>query len=680
MVHTLKKRRGLLIALGILAVVLLFALLIPGPANIAHGQEGLQSAEARLGSIATTVTGTGNLETEGGEAVTIPTGLTLQEVFVETGDIVSAGDVLAVFELGSIQSRLAEIYDDLDDLDRDIERERRDGESTTITARVAGRVDTMFAEVDVSVADTVIAHGALMTLAIDGDQTLEITGSSGTISRIHVQEGDRVRAGDTLFTLTELDVSSAYQALVAERTELTDTLRILLALAGTGELIAEFDGIVENAAIGNGSANSSASTPASNLPAEIPSGMFGFMSHASDSDNALGIVRLSYENPEPTYYPEPTPEPPPPPPPEPTVITSISGLSLAAPTVGGTPQRSVSGSGFSGSVQWQPARATFRAGTVYQAMVILTANSGFIFGQEAFNALSGGFPAAGATVTNIQVGSPSHIAVTLSFPATPAALEAPSETPSPQLPDPPPQGTPGPELPEGPIGMPPNEIPPPGMAMPPSMAMPGFAMPSFAMPALPMPDMDVPALPGMDDMGGSANQLTAFSISRAYTMRLTVTVDERDILSLSTRQQVEVTLDAALGETFMGEISRINTAGVASGGGARYSVEISLPRTEQMLPGMSASAVITTDEAYNILLVPAEAVQEEGLRIFVYTAQDDNVPTNPVDVQIGLSDGVYVEITAGITAGDMVYYTVPDTQHGWPANFGMPPGLGGGNA
>lgn len=715
MAHTLtklKKRRGLLIGLGILAVILLISLLIPPPGNVARGQESLQSASAHLGSIASTVSGTGNLETEGGESVMIPTGLTVQDVFVEPGDLVSAGDVLAVFELGSIQSRLAEIYDELDDLDEEIEDARSESESTTIAARVAGRVETIYAEVDVPVADTVIAHGALLTLAIDGDQTLDVTGAAGTISRIHVQEGDRVRAGDTLFTLTELDVSSAYHALVAERAELTDTLRSLLALAGTGELIAEFDGIIEHSTLGGSTSGSTPALPINSLPANVPNGMFGLMSHTPDTnDSPLGIVRLSdsYEAPAPeptpepaantTQYeaapvttdepvpteeppPEPAPEPPPepapepPPPPEPTVLTSISGLSLAAPSVGGSPQRGVSGSGFSGTVQWQPAHSTFQAGTVYQAMVVLTANGGAIFGQEVFNALSGSFPAAGASVTNIQVGSPAHIAVTLAFPPTAAVLDVPQNTPQPQQPSPstpqqPQQpGTPVAPSPDMPGGMPPGMA---GGGMP--GGMPSFAMPSFSMPpAFPMPDMDAPALPGIEELASTANQLTAFSISRAYTMRLTVTVDERDILSLSVGQPVEVTLDAAVGELFYGEISRINTAGVASGGGARYTVEISLPRTDQMLPGMSASAVITTDEAAGILLIPAEAIQEEGLRSFVYTAQENNLPTNPVDVQTGLSDGVFVEVLAGLDAGTTVYYTVPDTPR-WSA-FGMP-GLNG---
>ncbi|MCL2828162.1 MAG: HlyD family efflux transporter periplasmic adaptor subunit [Oscillospiraceae bacterium] len=692
MIHILKKRRGLFIILGILAIIFLIVLFLPGPANVALGQESLRSVEVVPGEIATTVTGTGNLETEGGEAVMIPTGLTAQEVFVESGDLVSAGDVLAVFDLGSVQSRLADIYEELDELDGEIETARRDSANATITTRVAGRVESIFAEVDDSVTDTMLAHGALLTLALDGGETMEVTGTSGTISRVHVQEGDSVRAGATLFTLTELDVSSAYRAMVAERAELVETLRTLLALAETGELIAEFDGIVQGVAIGDSSANAGGAPPAGGgFPAGVPGGMFGFMNHTpSESSDAPGVVRLSNRTTAASetssvvrlsdqVVPAET---------ETTVITSLSGLSLAAPSPGRTPQRSVSGTGFTGTVQWQPADSTFGHSTVYRAMVVLTANSGFAFGQAVLNGLeSQGFPATGASIVGVQTDSWTRMAITVAFPQT-AAAPTPEPTPTPTpppTPTPTPVPTPG-QTPEPTPGQTPEPTPlPPGLEIPggpgmphvPGMPnMPGFSMPSFggSMPGFAMPDMDMdaPGFPGMD--AATANQFTAFSISRAYTMRLTVSVDERDILSLSTGQQAEVTLDAVLGETFEGEISRINTAGVATGGGARYTVEISLPRTDQMLPGMSASAVITTDRAYDILLIPAEALQEEGPRVFVYTGQEGNVPTDPVDVQTGLSDGVYVEIIAGLTAGDTVYYTVLNAPR-WP-NFGMVPAEG----
>jgi len=184
----------------------------------------------------------------------------------------------------------------------------------------------------------------------------------------------------------------------------------------------------------------------------------------------------------------------------------------------------------------------------------------------------------------------------------------------------------------------------------------------------------------MDGVGQSANQITAFAITAADTMQLVVTVDERDILALQVGQRAEVSLDAIPGERFMGEISRINTTGTTVGGGARYTVEITVPRTVGMLPGMSASAVIVTDEVFDILLIPSEAIQEDGFHIYVYTALVGGELADPVTVQTGLSDGVYVEIVSGLSSGDTVYFIIAETFAfpGFGPRFG--PGGGGGAA
>ena len=631
MTNIMKKRNVSLLIIGVVLVIALVTWLLPTGSDVAFGQESLQEAVAEKGEIATTVTGTGNLETEGGEVITIPTGLTVQEVLVAQGDLVSEGDVLAVFDVGSVQSRIAAVQTELAELDREIESARRANERATITAGVAGRVTAIYAEVGGKVTDAMLDHGALLTLELQGEQTLSVTGTSGTVTRVHVREGDQVQAGTTLFTLTDLGVSATHRALVAERAELAQSLRTLLALAPTGQLLAGFDGIIENVAIGDGSASPTV-PPMGGLPAGVPPSMFGLRNSTNDS-GIIGAVRLSE-----TESEEEAAEPPAPP--VLNEITSIADMQLVAPVAGQTPQTNVQGANYTGAVQWLPATEVFMPATVYQANIILTANDGHTFGHTAVTGLAAeGFPTPGATVLMAEIMG-NQMAVAVSFQPT---QDLPSLPNLPDLPD---------------------------------FAMPG--MPNFNFPSMAMPNMDASAFAGMDS-GQNTSERAAFTIARADAMRLTIMVDERDILSLSLGQRAEVNLDAVPSERFQGEITRINTAGNTSGGGARYVVEVTLPRTEQMLPGMSASAVITTAEAADILLIPAEALQEQGLRVFVYTGQSGGRPTDPVDVQTGLSDGMYVEITQGLVPGDVVYYVVTNTPR-WP-QFGIGPGMGpgGGN-
>lgn len=70
-----------------------------------------------LGNISDTIIGTGNLELDEAQAVTIPSGLTVSEVYVESGDQVSAGTVLASVDKSSVLSAVKTIQEEIDELD-----------------------------------------------------------------------------------------------------------------------------------------------------------------------------------------------------------------------------------------------------------------------------------------------------------------------------------------------------------------------------------------------------------------------------------------------------------------------------------------------------------------------------------------------------------------------------------
>lgn len=70
-----------------------------------------------LGNISDTIIGTGNLELDEAQTVTIPSGLTVSEVYVESGDQVSAGTVLASVDKSSVLSAVKTVQEEIDELD-----------------------------------------------------------------------------------------------------------------------------------------------------------------------------------------------------------------------------------------------------------------------------------------------------------------------------------------------------------------------------------------------------------------------------------------------------------------------------------------------------------------------------------------------------------------------------------
>lgn len=154
------------------------------------------------------------------------------------------------------------------------------------------------------------------------------------------------------------------------------------------------------------------------------------------------------------------------------------------------------------------------------------------------------------------------------------------------------------------------------------------------------------------------SEITAFTLAASDAMILSVNVDELDINSVSKEQQAEIVLDAIEDEVFTGTVTKVgNSASSSSGGVAKYTVEISIPKDERMKEGMNASATITVEERENVVTIPVNALQERGSRVFVYTETDsDGSLLGEKEVTTGLSDGSNVEITEGLSDGDVVYY------------------------
>ena len=147
------------------------------------------------------------------------------------------------------------------------------------------------------------------------------------------------------------------------------------------------------------------------------------------------------------------------------------------------------------------------------------------------------------------------------------------------------------------------------------------------------------------------------------TAEISLTVDELDIVQLSIGQAVTVTLDALPGQSFDGEITEIDPNGENSGGSTKYSVTVTLPRTEDMLTGMNAAVRVQLAENEGLLLIPLAAVQEDADGIYVCTGYDkgSGEATAPAAITTGLSDGENVEVLSGLSEGDTVYYRYADT-------------------
>ena len=159
------------------------------------------------------------------------------------------------------------------------------------------------------------------------------------------------------------------------------------------------------------------------------------------------------------------------------------------------------------------------------------------------------------------------------------------------------------------------------------------------------------------DLKGS----TLMTVSPNETVSLTITLDEQDIAKVYVGQKAAVKVTALGKDTYEAVVTEIGNHGVSSGGSSKFTAKLELPKTENMLDGMSATAALELEEKTDIPTIPVMALAETGARTVVYTALDDEgQPCDPVSVTIGLSDGSVAEILEGLAVGDTYYYSYYD--------------------
>ena len=144
-------------------------------------------------------------------------------------------------------------------------------------------------------------------------------------------------------------------------------------------------------------------------------------------------------------------------------------------------------------------------------------------------------------------------------------------------------------------------------------------------------------------------------------MKVSIQVDELDILSVSVGQKADITLNALPGQVFEGKITHINKVGTASNGVTKYPVEITADKNDKMLSGMNVSASVITEEKKDVLTVPGAAITEEGGKSYVYTSADEKTGSlgGKKEVTTGLTDGTDIEIVKGVKEGETIFYQAP---------------------
>ncbi len=139
-----------------------------------------------------------------------------------------------------------------------------------------------------------------------------------------------------------------------------------------------------------------------------------------------------------------------------------------------------------------------------------------------------------------------------------------------------------------------------------------------------------------------------------HIVELDAIVDELDISQVERGQEARVTIDALPDVEFSGLVTEVTMTPIVQEWIVGYPVAIRLQLAGeyQLLEGLSASADIIVGQAENVLLIPDRAIKTSGGRQLVQVVVGGG--TEEREIQTGLSDGQWTEVTGGLHEGERV--------------------------
>lgn len=687
----------------IVAVVALLAVmpLLAGSDEETDGpQASILSGTVETGSVSTAIHGGGTLAEEDGVEITVPSGVKLTEFLVANGDAVTAGDALAAVDRVSVMTAITEVQETLEYLAEEMEEAADSEVSGNVIAQGGGRVKAVYAEAGDSVQDVMLEHGALAVLSLDGlmavklDRNMDLaagdsvcvtlsdgtevaglvesrlngtvivtiedegytvgdkvtvttedggrlgsgelyihnawkaTAYSGTVKSVKIEAEDTVSAGAAIFTLGDTEYTAEFEMLSAQHREYEEVMLELFQLYQNTTITAPCDGVI-----------SGVDEDSVLLLSDQGDGwVLSFLANAPNGDdeatysNFVGMVTgiesgswnlaLNPENFAVTDYKD------------------LSGISLDSGKMTGVAKYVVDAPVYElVDGAWQQIEAADIA--VGDTLLFAgDAEGDFVWIVRVAKG-------AAAPEDPTQPTAPSEEQTRPTEPSTDAPVpDDSSQATEPAGEDVTPSGD---TVVQGSTA----QLPQTGGSVSGGMSgsYSGGSYSSGA--ASEEPEYE------LYDLDGS----TIMEVTAQDTMTLEITLDELDISKVSLGQTAEIAVDALKNETFTATVTKIGTSGENSGGSSKFTVELTLDRSENMLDGMNATASITLSETSGILTIPVAALNEKGSETFVYTGRDKDTGElcDPVTVTTGISDGENAEILSGLDAGAAYYYAYYDT-------------------
>lgn len=157
-----------------------------------------------------------------------------------------------------------------------------------------------------------------------------------------------------------------------------------------------------------------------------------------------------------------------------------------------------------------------------------------------------------------------------------------------------------------------------------------------------------------ETVAAGLNAPTFITIIDLNKLEVNAYVDETDVGKIGVGQEALFTVDTFADRYFKGKVTAIYPRAVLQENVVNYITLISIENSEGNLkPDMTANVTITLKKKRGVHAVPGAAVVREGGKKYVTLQAKDGKLTRR-EVKTGWKESAYIEITSGLTEGDVV--------------------------
>ena len=173
----------------------------------------------------------------------------------------------------------------------------------------------------------------------------------------------------------------------------------------------------------------------------------------------------------------------------------------------------------------------------------------------------------------------------------------------------------------------------------------------------------------------AASASTQVQVADLEHLEIVVNMAEVDIPTIKVGQPIQITLDALPNLTLQGKVIEMAPAGTLTQGVVNYPVTVSIDNPpDTVKAGMTASLNVITQQKNNVLLVPNRAIRTQGQqKVATVLFEGQQIQ---VSVTTGMNNDTMTEVTSGLKEGDTVLISGTTTAQPRGGGVGLP-GVGG---